>query len=127
MYETSEEWKKRIYQDPICAMNIYIDEVLINPDYILNFKKGGNAFEEEFGLGSTPSQYIEMKVYKDKISKIPSKIRVEYGILTNFDTLLTVQEINQMLVGNLSAIKVRSLSAKSNNFEMIPIRNIQCR
>ena len=48
MYETSKKWKQNRYENPVCAMNICIDDVLINPDYILDFKKGGNAFEEEF-------------------------------------------------------------------------------
>lgn len=121
MYRTSEKWKQNIYEDPICAMNIYIDDILINPDYILEFKKGGNAFEEELCLGGTPSQYIEMKIYKDKMPETLSKIKVEYGILTNTDTILNVKETNQMLVGNLNGIKVKSLSSRNNNFEMIPI------
>lgn len=54
MYQRSKEWEENIYNNPICAMNIYIDDVLVNPDYILDFKKGGNAFEEEFCLGGTP-------------------------------------------------------------------------
>ena len=124
MYETSEKWKQNIYDDPVCAMNIYIDDVLINPDYILDFKKGGNAFEEEFCLGGTPSQYIEIKLYKDKIPETLSKIKVEYGILINEDETLTTKEINEMLIGNFNGIKIKSLSAKNNNFEMIPIRNL---
>ena len=124
MYETSKKWKQNIYENPVCAMNIYIDDELINSDYILDLKKGGNAFEEEFCLGGTPSQYIEMKIYKDKMPETLSKIRVEYGILTNTDTILNVKEINQMLVGNLNGIKIKSLSSKNNNFEMIPIRSL---
>lgn len=119
MYETSKKWKQNIYENPVCAMNIYIDDVLINPDYILDFKKGGNAFEEEFCLGGTPSQYIEMKLYKDKMPKTLSKIRVEYGILINH--ALTVAEVNAMLVGTLNGISVKSLSSNNSSFEMIPI------
>ena len=122
MYETSKEWKQNIYENPVCAMNIYIDDVLINPDYILEFKKGGNAFEEEFRLGGTPSQYIEMKLYKDKIPETLSKIKVEYGILINH--VLTVAEINAMLVGTLNGIPVKSLTSTDSSFEMIPIRNL---
>lgn len=119
MYETSKKWKQNIYENSVCAMNIYIDDVLINPDYILDFKKGGNAFEEEFCLGGTPSQYIEMKLYKDKIPLMPSKIKVEYGILISH--LLTVTEVNAMLVGTLNGIPVKSLSSNNSSFEMIPI------
>lgn len=119
MYETSKKWKQNIYENPVCAMNIYIDDELINPDYILDFKKGGNAFEEEFCLGGTSSQYIEMKLYKDKMPKTLSKIRVEYGILINH--ALTVAEVNAMLVGTLNGISVKSLSSNNSSFEMIPI------
>ena len=119
MYETSKKWKQNRYENPVCAMNIYIDDVLINPDYILDFKKGGNVFEEEFCLGGTPSQYIEMKLYKDKIPLMPSKIKVEYGILISHS--LTVTEVNAMLVGTLNGIPVKSLSSNNSSFEMIPI------
>lgn len=122
MYETSKKWKQNIYENPVCAMNIYIDDTLINPDYILDFKKGGNAFEEEFCLGGTPSQYIEMKLYKDKMPKTFSKIRVEYGILINH--ALTVAEVNAMLVGTLNGISVKSLSSNDSSFEMIPMRSL---
>lgn len=125
MYETSKKWKQNIYEDSVCAMNVYIDDVLMNPDYIFEFKKGGNAFEEEFCLGGTPSQYIEMKLYKDKIPPIPSKIKVEYGILINH--ALTVAEVNAMMVGTLNGIHIKSLTRNDSSFEMIPIRNIQCR
>lgn len=118
MYKTSEKWEKSIYENPVCAMNIYIDDVLINPDYILDFKKGGNAFEEEFCLGGTPSQYIEMKIYKKQAIN-PKKIKIEYGILIN--NALTVAEVNTMLVGTLNGIPIKSLSSNDSNFEMIPI------
>lgn len=118
MYSTTQKWKENIYKNVQCAMNIYIDDVLINPDYILDFKKGGHVFEEELYLGSTPSQYIEIQIYKDKILK-PKTIRVEYGILIN--NALTVAEVNAMLVGTLNGIPVKSISSNDSSFEMIPI------
>lgn len=117
--QVDQKWKENIYKNRQCAMNIYIDDVLINPDYILDFKKGGDVFDEELALGSTPSQYIEMKLYKNKISTIPKKIKVEYGILINYT--LTVAEVNSMLVGTLNGIPVKSLSTNNSSFEMIPI------
>ena len=66
-----------------------------------------------------------MKIYKDKMPETLSKIRVEYGILINH--ALTVSEVNAMLVGTLNGIPVKSLSSNDSSFEMIPIRNIQCR
>ena len=126
MYQgTDQKWEENIYKNVQCAMNIYINDTLVNPDYILDFKKGGNVFDEELTLGSTPSQYIEMQLYKSKIPDNPKTIRVEYGILINY--ALTVAEVNAMLVGTLNGIPVKSLSANDSSFEMIPIRNIQCR
>lgn len=118
-FNTSQKWKDNIYKNVQCAMNIYIDNVLINPDYVLDFKKGGDLFDEELTLGSTPAQYIEMKLYKDKISSTPKIIDVEYGILIN--NALTVEEVNQMLVGTLNGIAVKSLYYSDSSFEMLPI------
>lgn len=125
MYPTSQKWKENIYRNVISTMNIYIDDVLINPDYILDFKKGGNVFDEELVLGSTPSQYIEIQLYKSQIPKNLKKIKIEYGILIN--SILTVEEVNKMLVGTLNGIQVKSLSKNNGSFEIIPIRNIQHR
>lgn len=119
MYSVSQKWKENIYKNVQCAMNIYIDEVLINPDYILDFKKGGNVFDEELLLGSVPSQYIEVQLYKGQIPSTPKVIRVEYGILIN--NALTVAEVNARLLGTLNGIPVKSLSSNDSSFEMIPI------
>lgn len=40
MYSTSQSWKSKIYENTQFVMNIYIDGMMINPDYILGFKKG---------------------------------------------------------------------------------------
>lgn len=48
MYETSKKWKQNRYENPVCAMNIYIDDVLINPDYILDFKKVAMHLKKNF-------------------------------------------------------------------------------
>ena len=80
MYQASQKWKENIYKNTQCIMNIYIDNELITPDYILEFKKGGDLFEKELVLGSTSSQYIELKIYKNQPLVNPSNIRIEYGI-----------------------------------------------
>lgn len=90
MYETSSLWKNNIYNNVLSLMNIYIDDILVNPDYILEFKKGGILFDKELTLGSTPSQYIEMKLYKRLIPSNPSIIRVEYGILISENEYETI-------------------------------------
>lgn len=119
MYPTSKKWKQLIYTNNQPVMNIYIDDVLINPDYIFDFKKGGTLFEEEFTLGSTPSQYIELQIHKSQFLENAKTIRVEYGLLTG--RALTVAEVNAITVGTLKAIPVRSLSKSNDSYEIIPI------
>ena len=119
MYSTSQKWKETIYKNVQSVLNIYIDDELINPDYILEFKVGQTLFDEELTLGSISSKYIEFKIYKDKMPENMSKVKVDYGILINH--ALTVAEVNAMLVGTLNGIQVKSLSANDSSFEMIPI------
>lgn len=118
-FTTSQKWEQNIYEDREFIMNIYIDEELINPDYILDFRKGGNVFDEELELGTTPSQYIELQIHKNANISTPKRIKIEYGILINH--ALTVAEVNAMLVGTLNGIPVKSLSKNDSSFEMIPI------
>ena len=63
-----------------------------------------------------------IRIFDNKVSTIPKKIKVEYGILINY--ALTVTEVNAMLVGTLNGIPVKSLSSNNSSFEMIPIRNL---
>ena len=63
MYSTSQKWKDTIYKNVQSALNIYINNELINPDYILDFKVGQTLFEdEELTLGSISSKYIELSL-----------------------------------------------------------------
>ena len=126
MYSTTQKWKDTIYKNVQSALNIYIDNELINPDYILEFKVGQTLFEdEELTLGSISSKYVEFKIYKDKMPDNMQTVKIDYGILIN--NALTVAEVNKMLVGTLSGIKVKSLSKNDSSFEMIPIRSFQYR
>lgn len=126
MYNTSKKWKDTIYKNVQSVLNIYIDDELINPDYILDFKVGQTLFDdEELTLGSVSSKYIEFKIYKDKMPTNMNTVKVDYGILINNG--LTVAEVNSMLVGTLNGIQVKSLSGKNTSFEIIPIRNFQHR
>ena len=120
MYNTSQKWKNAIYKNVQSVLNIYIDNELINPDYILDFKVGHTLFDdEELKLGSVDSKYIEFKIYKDKMPTTMNIVKVDYGILVNNG--LTVAEVNAMLVGTLNGIQVKSLSGKNTSFEMLPI------
>ena len=122
MYGTSQKWKDTIYKNVQSVLNIYIDDELINPDYILDFKVGQTLFDdEELKLGSVSSKYLEFKIYKDKMPANMNIVKVDYGILINH--ALTVAEVNAMLVGTLNGIQVKSLSANDSSFEMIPIRH----
>ena len=120
MYNTSQKWKDTIYKNIQSVLNIYIDNELINPDYILDFKVGQTLFDdEELTLGSVSSKYVEFKIYKDKVYEGMKTVKVDYGILINNG--LTVAEVNAMLVGTLNGIQVKSLSGNNTSFEMIPI------
>lgn len=120
MYNTSQKWKNTIYKNVQSVLNIYIDDELINPDYILELKVGQTLFDdEELSLGSVSSKYIEFKIYKDKMPENMNTVKVDYGILINNG--LTVAEVNAMLVGTLNGIQVKSLSGNNTSFEMIPI------
>ncbi|MEE0127909.1 MAG: hypothetical protein UE116_06440 [Clostridia bacterium] len=82
MYSTSQKWKEKIYGNVKSILNIYIDNVPINSNYILDFKVGKTLFDdEELKLGSTSSRYIELKIYKNQVPKTISKVKVDYGIL----------------------------------------------
>ena len=120
MYSTSQKWKENIYKNVQSALNIYINDTLVNPDYILDFKVGQTLFDdEELTLGSISSKYIEFKIYKSQVPDNIQTVKVDYGILINH--ALTVREVNEMLVGTLNGIKVRSLTKNDSSFEMIPI------
>lgn len=88
MYQTGTEWKENIYENIEHITNVYIDDELINSDCILELRKGGNIFDEELILGSTPSQFIEIKLYKDEDFKIPKNIKIEHGIMLQNSNLI---------------------------------------
>lgn len=120
MYNTSKKWKDTIYKNVQSVLNIYIDNELINPDFILDFKVGQTLFDdEELKLGSISSKYIEFQIYKDQMPTNMKTVKVDYGILVNNG--LTVAEVNAMLVGTLNGIQVKSLSGNNTSFEMLPI------
>ena len=120
MYKnTSKRWKENVYKNVQSVINIYFDDILINPNYITDLKFGNTLFDSELKLGSISSQYIEIQVHKKANVEIPKVIKIEYGILLNY--ALRVEEVNAMTVGDLNGIKVKSLSKDDSNFEIIPI------
>lgn len=117
--EVTYRYDKYIKSNMQKVINIYFDDVLVDPTYITEFKKGGTLFNKELELGSTPSQYIELKIHKRANIPIPNQIRVEFGVLVN--NALTLYEVNKMLLGELNVTPIRSLAKYNYNFEMIPI------
>ena len=119
----TEKAIKTIYKrNALTVTNIYIDDVLLNPKYLLDFKHGGELFDEKLELGSVPSQYIEMKIHKSSGIISAKTIRIEYGVLVNH--AITVAELNKMLVCDLNKLQVKSLAKHDDSFEMMPIRNL---
>lgn len=121
MYKNiSQRYKDIIYNSSVqSVVNIYIDGVLLNPKYLTDFKMGCELFNDNFELGSVPSQYIEMQIHKNSGITNPKKIKIEYGILVN--NALTVAEVNSMLVKDFNNLMVRSLAKEDKSFEIIPI------
>lgn len=119
-FQTSQKYKDTIYNPSVqSVVNIYIDDVLLNPKFITDFKIGCELFDGELELGSVPSQYIEIQVHKKSGISNPKTIRIEYGILVNNG--LTVAELNQMLICDLNKLQVKSLAKGNSSFEIIPI------
>ncbi len=117
--EVTYRYDKYIQSNMQKVINIYFDDVLVDPTYITEFKKGGTLFNKQLELGSTPSQYIELKIHKRANIPIPNQIRVEFGVLVN--NALTLYEVNKMLLGELNVTPIRSLAKRNYDFEIIPI------
>lgn len=83
MYNTSQEWKQKIYENVQSVLNIYINNELVDANYILDFKVGQTLFDEELILGSVSSKYIEFKIYRNQVPENISQVKVNYGILIN--------------------------------------------
>ena len=84
MYNTSQAWKEKIYGNVQSILNIYIDNELVDTNYILDFKAGQTLFDdEELKLGSVSSKYIEFKIYKNQVPENISQVKVDYGIVIN--------------------------------------------
>lgn len=117
--EASYKYEQNISKNVAKVLNIYFDDVLIDPVFITEFKKGGTLFSKDFELGGTPSQYIEIKIHKRANLPMPEQIRVEFGVLVN--NALTLYEVNQMLLGELDVTPIRSFAEYDDSFEMIPM------
>lgn len=82
MYSTSDNYKTKIY-DPSTRhlLRVFIDEIEVEPKYILEFSSSYNLFaNDEFCLGSVTSQAIELKLYKTALPKNMTKVYIISGI-----------------------------------------------
>lgn len=82
MYQTSNNYKQLVYADSTRhILNIYIEEELVNPDHILDFKVSHTLFSnDEFSLGSVTAKTIEMRIYKASLPDAYNNFYIETGI-----------------------------------------------
>ena len=82
MYQTSENYKSKIYEPSIRhLLNIYINNVAIDKKYVLDCKSSQQLLSnEEFALGSVTAQTVELKLYKTAVPNKINNIYIESGI-----------------------------------------------
>lgn len=82
MYETSEDYKSKIYDaSTIHLLKIFINDIEIDKKYILDCKFSHQLFSnDEFTLGSVTSQGVELKLYKTAMPDEINKVYIESGI-----------------------------------------------
>ena len=80
MYDTSDNYKSKIYNVPH-LLKIYINDTEINSKYILDCKIEQQLFSnDEFALGSVTAKSAELKLYKSVVPEIINKIEIKSGI-----------------------------------------------
>jgi len=82
MYETSDNYKSKIYDASIRhLLKVYINDTEIDKKYILDCKPSQTLFSnDEFALGSVTSQAIDLKLYKSVVPDTINRIYIESGI-----------------------------------------------
>ncbi len=80
MYNTTDDYKSKIY-DTVHFLKVYINEVEIESKYILDCRPSSTLFTNgEIELGSTPSQTVELKLYKSVVPTTINKVEIKSGI-----------------------------------------------
>lgn len=80
MYNTTDDYKSKIY-DTVHFLKVYINDVEIESKYILDCRPSSTLFTNgEIELGSTPSQTIELKLYKSVVPATINKVEIKSGI-----------------------------------------------
>lgn len=82
MYQTSENYKQKVYADSTKhLLNIYIEGNLVNVDHIFDFKISHPLFsDDKFTLGSVTAKSIEMKIHKNSLPDCYQNFYVETGV-----------------------------------------------
>lgn len=80
MYNTTDDYKSKIY-DTVHFLKVYINDVEIESRYIGDCKPSSTLFTNgEIELGSTPSQTVELQLYKTAVPDSIIKIEIKSGI-----------------------------------------------
>ena len=84
MYQTSNNYKNKIYEDSTRhLLKIFINDVEIDPKYILDFNATCTLFENnEFCLGAVCARTVHIKLYKAEIPDKINKVKIITGIET---------------------------------------------
>ena len=93
MYQTSDQYKERIYADNTRhLLNLYIEGEQVNPDYILDFKVSHVLFSDgKFSLGSVTAKCVEFRIYKDALPN------AYHNIEKHDDYTVTIKAIDHMI------------------------------
>lgn len=80
MYNTTDSYKSKIY-NVNHFLKVYINDAEIESKYILDCRPSSTLFTNgEIELGSTPSQTVELKLYKSVIPDTINKVEIKSGI-----------------------------------------------
>ena len=80
MYNTTDSYKSKIY-NVNHFLKVYINDAEIESKYILDCRPSSTLFTNgEIELGSTPSQTVELKLYKSVVPDTINKVEIKSGI-----------------------------------------------
>ena len=82
MYQTSDNYKSKIYNTPH-TLKVLINDIEINSKHILDCKPSQLLFpSDEFALGSAAAQEIDLKLYKTAVPESINKVEIKSGIIS---------------------------------------------
>lgn len=80
MYDTSDNYKAKIYNTPH-LLKVLINDVEIDSKYILDCKPSNKLLtNNEFELGSVISQSVDLQLYKTVVPDKINKVEIRSGI-----------------------------------------------